>query len=772
MKSREDNAKNEYLRAKEYSSKYYNELIRILESKEYVKPLIDDLEKWGDRHLVKNRVFNKTLEKLARVDTKNSRRYLEFLDKRGKLDYYLERSVAYIYMRDLGKDIYKEEEKRSINKAIENIKKNIKSDKEEGIELGELYKKAKEEGVEDTVIWLIDKIKKVAKNIPKGMDKGESIRKIIKIILGVIMYREDEATENRKEDIEKSIRLGYAYGLTYPFIDDLFDSKILSLEEEKKYANIIRETLIKGEVAELGEWSGENEKLIRFIHSELKEGFEYIKSNQNEKSVEAFLNLSYIFFNSQEEDRKKDLNFKYDNEEIFIAIILKSASSRLIVPAVLNSKEGYSFESNMFYYGIYNQLADDFTDMDEDYKRNSLTPYTYYIKNKNDEDVINPFNLYFVVIYFLIHKVYKNDEKTKDIILSRAINSLKRFKARVKEDKYSETMKKIMIDDKELYMLIDKMVEKAIDVDFYDKLLRDNIKESLEKEKEKKNEFKRKIKEMKKEINSFIKIDGMESRVLDGANYSLEGEGKRLRPIIAWIIGTEGYGLSKESLKPLIKSLEYMHTASLILDDLPSQDNSNKRRGRETVHKKFDVATGELSSLFLIEQGIFEQASLKGFESENILEIIRYSAEAIKKMCIGQEMDLNSKGKKLNKEELEEICFYKTGIAFEASILMPAILGNASDNEKKYLKEFSKYAGIAFQIKDDLLDSTGGEDSLKEAKVDEKNNTSTFVTVLGYEEASKQLFEYYNLAIESLKNVNRNTEFLKELMNYILNREN
>src|SRR5690606_17355094 len=114
------------------------------------------------------------------------------------------------------------------------------------------------------------------------------------------------------------------------------------------------------------------------------------------------------FFHSQEVDRKKTLdNSNYTNEDLFIPIILKSSSSRLIVRTILSAPEDPGFDNRTFYYGIYNKLADDFTDLFKDLENGAVTPFTYYYKyHKKCADLINPFELYWTVIAYLIHSVY------------------------------------------------------------------------------------------------------------------------------------------------------------------------------------------------------------------------------------------------------------------------------------------------------------------------------------------------------------------------------
>jgi len=326
--------------------------------------------------------------------------------------------------------------------------------------------------------------------------------------------------------------------------------------------------------------------------------------------------------------------------------------------------------------------------------------------------------------------------------------------------------------------LIQKMVDKADDVDFFDKLLRDHIITILKKERQEQDDFLKEIDTVREQINHSLKISQGEQAalkddsIMEASNYSLFGDGKRLRPIVAWQIAVKGYGLNPTAIMPLLKSLEYMHTASLIFDDLPSQDNASFRRGRPTLHTVYNAAIAELAGLFLTQKAIEEQASLHEFDGKTVLKMIQYSARMTENMCMGQAMDLGSKGKPLTLEQLTIMSFYKTGIAFEASILMPAILAQAKESEMEALKKFARHAGIAFQIKDDLLDVEGDQNKLgKPVGIDKQNNKSTFVSILGPELARIEMWEHYCLAVEALQGVPRNITFLKHLLNYMVNRE-
>ena len=383
-------------------------------------------------------------------------------------------------MRDLGKALDSKDTQTRIQNVVASLKKqltNSSSSDTDMVGVVGMYKWAQKEGVETTIIWLINKLKTVSSYIPEGMDGDHARRKLIKIIAGVVMQEMEEMSddispENRSLKLAKAIRLGYCYGLTYPFIDDLLDANVLSVTEKKHYSDLIRTTLITGTVPALGDWAKDNAELLTNIHSELREAFEFIRANQRSETLESFFEQSYVFFQSQEEDRLKELsNDNYSNEDIYIPIILKSSSSRLIVHSVLDASEDEGYESRTFFYGIYNQLADDFADMFEDLENGAVTPYTYYLTyHKKRNDLINPFELYWSVISHLIHNVYHSDSRACEVILDRAINGLKRYKERMGTKKYNEVMKLFSSGNPQFNTLIQKMVEKANDVDFFDKL--------------------------------------------------------------------------------------------------------------------------------------------------------------------------------------------------------------------------------------------------------------------------------------------------------------
>lgn len=766
-----------YQLAEARADQYFQSLRKDVLERHFIPELTADISEWKVNHV--NLRFSQGATKDSRIGYQP---YLQWLDYTGKLDQYLRRSAAYVYMRDLGKAMDTVVAEEEIEQTAKRLKKYVAHSSEEKIEStgrAELYRWGEKEGIELSVIWLFSKLNRVAEHIPDKLNAGHAQRKLIKMIAGVLLHTYDEMDEGiernvRAAKLDKAIRLGYAYGLTYPFIDDLLDSNYLTSMEKKQYSAMIRAALLTREIPDLGNWNEDKKELITYIHMELSEAFTYIKTHQSPEALETFFSESYVFFHAQEIDRMKDLAHPaYTNEELIIPVILKSASSRLIVRSVIGAQTDKGFDERTFYYGIYNQLADDFTDLFDDLEAFAVTPYTYYwTHHKKRPDLVNPFELYCAVIAHLIHDVYSSNELAREVILDRAINGLKRNKVRFGAQKYKKVMDVFTAGMPEFNRTLQKLVKKAENVDFFDKLLRDHMLDQLEKDRQDREAFSSLAKELRKEMNSFLPFRENSQRTLqEAANYSLMADGKRMRPLTAWMMGME-FGLTKQDLIPVLKSLEYMHTASLIFDDLPSQDNATARRGQPALHVAYSNAIAELTGIFLMQKATLEQTSIRSFTPQAVLSLIHYSANAVIQMCHGQIVDLEEKREAMSLEELNAMCFYKTGIGFEASLIMPAILAGVDEGERQTLKQFAHHAGIAFQIKDDLLDVEGDSETLgKPSGQDVENGRSTFVTVLGVDGAKKQMWHHYCEAVETLSKMKRKAGFLKYLLDYIINRK-
>lgn len=286
------------------------------------------------------------------------------------------------------------------------------------------------------------------------------------------------------------------------------------------------------------------------------------------------------------------------------------------------------------------------------------------------------------------------------------------------------------------------------------------------------------INEIKSEIdnwlmNYFANKGSYNKRIYDAMGYSINVGGKRIRPILAILIYSLYYDNYKD-IMPIAAAIEMIHTYSLIHDDLPCMDNDDLRRGKPTNHKIYGEAIATLAGDGLLNEAMnimFDYCADKGRNYLLACKLISNSAGA-EGMIGGQVVDILSENKKINIEELYYMHRKKTGELIRASILAGAYLADAPENDLEMLNSFGEDLGLAFQIKDDILDVTGNTELLgKKIKSDENNKKSTFVTSFGLERCEIMCKELTQKCIDLLDDLNKDTVTLKKLTRMLLERE-
>ena len=269
---------------------------------------------------------------------------------------------------------------------------------------------------------------------------------------------------------------------------------------------------------------------------------------------------------------------------------------------------------------------------------------------------------------------------------------------------------------------------------------------------------------------------GYQKLIMEAMAYSLLAGGKRLRPMLM----QETYKLfggTSKALEPFMAGIEMIHTYSLVHDDLPAMDNDEYRRGRKTTWVVYGEDMAILTGDALLNYA-FETA-VKAFtlEPEDSLLIGRAlgvlgEKAGIYGMIGGQVIDVKNSGHAINREVLDKIHELKTSALIEASMMIGAILGGASEEEVRKIEQIAKNVGIAFQIQDDILDVTSTEEVLgKPVHSDEKNEKTTYVTLFGIEEAAKIVEEKSKTAVEILHNLSGKNDYLEELLIQLIHRD-
>ena len=258
--------------------------------------------------------------------------------------------------------------------------------------------------------------------------------------------------------------------------------------------------------------------------------------------------------------------------------------------------------------------------------------------------------------------------------------------------------------------------------------------------------------ELKKELQEL----SYPETIAKGMEYAVLNGGKRLRPFLLFAT----LELLNQNIEKGVKSaiaLEMIHSYSLVHDDLPALDNDDYRRGKLTTHKVFGEAEAILigDSLLTYAFYVLSQKNLELLSSEQIVNIISKTSEysGINGMIGGQMVDIQSENKKIDLETLKYIHSHKTGKLIKLPIEIACIIANLEKNKREVLEEYADLIGIAFQVKDDILDVEGNfEDLGKPVGSDIDLHKATYPSILGMEESKKILNDTVEKAKEIIKN--------------------
>lgn len=291
------------------------------------------------------------------------------------------------------------------------------------------------------------------------------------------------------------------------------------------------------------------------------------------------------------------------------------------------------------------------------------------------------------------------------------------------------------------------------------------------------------LKEKKEIIDSFIgsyfSIEFTPRILHESMTYSLSIGGKRIRPILC-LASYEACGGNSKDIAPYASALEFIHTYSLIHDDLPAMDNDDLRRGKPTNHKVFGEGMAILAgdgllteAFYLLSNGINQQSafSLQPSAIVRVIQEVAMSA-GIHGMVGGQAMDLLSENAEPDAETLSFIHSHKTAALITASVRIGGILAGCSIDKLSGLTKYGENTGLAFQIIDDILDIEGETEVIGKPKgSDEKKNKMTYPRLYGIERSKEKARELIHNSIEALSLFDEKADPLRAIALYMLERK-
>jgi geranylgeranyl pyrophosphate synthase len=276
------------------------------------------------------------------------------------------------------------------------------------------------------------------------------------------------------------------------------------------------------------------------------------------------------------------------------------------------------------------------------------------------------------------------------------------------------------------------------------------------------------------ELNSLLpSTAAAPEKIHQAIRWSVFAGGKRFRPALLLATG-QAFSAAIDDLLRTACAFEMVHTYSLIHDDLPAMDNDNLRRGRPTCHVRFDEATAILAGDALQTLAFRTIAEEERLEAETRIALISELARAAatpEGMVAGQALDMDAETRQVNGTQLEEIHRLKTGALIVAAARCGAIIGRGSEDEVDAVTSYGSHLGLLFQITDDFLDVTAtAEDLGKTPGKDAQSNKATYPALYGIEETRAAAVKAHGDACDALDLIDRPTEVLRRIADFILHR--
>ncbi|UJR30104.1 hypothetical protein I4U23_017645 [Adineta vaga] len=639
----------------------------------------------------------------------------------------------------------------------------------------------------DQWTWLIEKWKIALQTFPIHLTKAGAFGRLVRTTIGVGIARLYGFAENNdNEDLDRkffqALQMGFYYGVAYALVDGFQDSQ----KEQKQFGDVDQWLILMERILCGHEFDPLSLPQLP-LTSLLLETFHSLVqlTSANEIVEKTFIDLA-LLLRSQRCD-KKDTERIYNNDiDLYLGSLLKSHFT-YTATAFMGGACMVKDYQRLWTMPFLGQLTDDCRDFNEDRRDNSITPVTYYAQH-DDSTRLNPF----FVFLFVCEDLYiqsQRDSSTGAFLGRRIIRTLRSlqndlndflsiFTSHTYPDLYQYTLSLIKLFDrvsdpeKSVFRSVNTF---AIEYSFNHRIVETFAFDHLSL--------------IEKQLTH---ITDTNDPMIHGMNHSLKAGGKRLRPLLLLMVA-QIYHIDIQRVLPLAIAIEYLHTSSLIFDDLPAQDNAPLRRGQPTLHmpiagdtndipRSLTEGRAQLVAVDLIAHAIrlvTVDLRAEGFTYESINQVTAELSQSMDELCHGQFLDLQAaklKKKVLTIEELDCIAELKTGKAIEIVLICPVILAQEDPSVRNQtierLRELGKLMGILFQMKDDLLDVEGNVEELgKLTNIDQQNETITYVSLLGKEKTRQRIANKRKEAETILKEMWPQAGTIRDVIRHICERK-
>jgi geranylgeranyl pyrophosphate synthase len=568
--------------------------------------------------------------------------------------------------------------------------------------------------------WLAERLDHLYRILPEVVVQAGGMGKVIRATAGVLAIGVYDTLEDgpkvRAEHLGRILPSAYALGAAYVIIDDTLQDlpgEYISPADRQWCHRAITWGLATGKPVEVSDMPDHP------MAEELHGLYELLLESHPFDEYRHLYRAAEAMYLAQHRDatRTTDEVMTSGLAAMYPDIVIKSGMSRIVANVLARRTLPDDFYARCLNTVVTGQFKDDLRDREEDLRANRLTPFTFPSHLAD----VNPLYDLFAYDAYVVSEVFHGDVIAADVLTW--VGSVK-LANHLSEDRHSaeELMRRYEVTSEiaRYLQVASGMRHRVVKrLEPIDTRIKDRSGAVLSRRRQTMVDSRTFVADRLQYINDITMrycpqagATGLDQIIA----YAMSAPGKRLRPALGLMLA-EGLGVERGSIEPFVVAGELFHTASLMFDDLPAQDDAKVRRGRPTAHTVFDEGSVQLAALSMISSGFGLLSRLDGlYPPQKVTEVIRYIGTVLgpRRLCRGQDLDLHMArdSGEITGEEILEMYDLKTSTSLEAAMVPLMMVEDRPPAELELIRQYAHHAGIVFQIRDDILDLTSSTDTL------------------------------------------------------------
>lgn len=630
---------------------------------------------------------------------------------------------------------------------------------------------------EEQLRWLGGRLERLYQILPEFVLQNDGMDKVLRTVMGVMALTAAEAVDapaaERNDRVARSIAPAYFYAATYPIVDDVLQDSdyVRDANDASRYHSAILHGLTTGEdisPADMPDHPLAEELLT--VYNEMRLRLPFDDYRDTYYALESM-------YRAQHNDATAAISADTTEADVYVPIMIKASLSRIVGHMITGRTLPPERSGRMLQTLLRQQLADDRRDVMEDLRASRQTPFT--LPSTHPElPFENPLLYHIAQEAYIGHRAYADEDPDRVNHVLSKVGAYDMAYSLSTSASYAQYMAEHFGDQGGP---LDHLIRVAASLGRHavtskqlttpDKHLAAALSQHLSERDPQSMDPRTYISDVLPYVDELLarELPG-DSAIEEVMIYALEAGGKRIRPALTLMLA-ESLGVPRESVNPLLVSSEFAHTASLLFDDLPAQDDAPLRRGQETAHIKFPEYDAQLAGIAMLAHSTGVLGRLgEHFPPDRVNAVVEYAGTILgpHKLCLGQHMDLAADTSS-TAESIIEMYNLKTSTLIEHALVPLMMLEGRPAEEIAAMQRYAYHAGIVFQLRDDILDASSSSDVM--GKLDRQDgDKQNIVTRCGVEEAQSMLETHVQGATEALEQLPFPTDLLKKLVVYFATR--